>query len=185
VRHLCDSGVEVIMLYICMSYRHLSCLLSISILAVGASPDDEKCADCEPCDPCLGCVALPAPYNEGLSPEEILALVGIGSNSSGGEALLKRLFGNDFELSMRNAPECVECTECLPCIDCCEYIEREDWSCFHLKRTRHACCLILFYYACFTLSKSCSLQRERRLCPVRRVFHLLLPWVYCSFRALQ
>ena len=122
VRRLCDSGVEVIMLCICMSYRHLSCLLSISILAVGASPDDEKCADCEPCDPCLGCVALPAPYNEGLSPEEILALVGIGSNSSGGEALLKRLFGNDFELSMRNAPECVDCTECLPCIDCCEYI---------------------------------------------------------------
>ena len=114
-----------------MSHRHLSCLLFVASLAVGASPDDEKCAYCEPCTPCLGCVALPAPYNEGLSPEGILALVGIGSNSSSGgddslsgEALLKRLFGNDFELSMRNAPECVECTDCLPCIDCCEYLER-------------------------------------------------------------
>jgi len=122
---------------------------------IGASPDDEKCADCEPCTPCLGCVALPAPYNEGLSPEGILALVGIGSNSSSGgddslsgEALLKRLFGNDFELSMRNAPECVECTDCLPCIDC---FGSENEDCARCEECSSSSCL-----GCIALSEPYS-----------------------------
>ena len=133
-----------------MSHHHLFCLLSIAYLAVGASSDDDKCADCDICAPCLGCVALPAPYNEGLSREGVLALVGIGSDSSGGVALLKRLFGNDFELSMRNAPECAECTDCLPCIDCCEYLER---GLELISFEAHSPCMLShpFCFAYFTL----------------------------------
>jgi len=118
---------------VCAPY---SCLTSVLLLfhpaAVGAASDSENCADCDSCSPCVGCAALPEPYNNGLTPEGILALVGIGYDSNDrvkdsdlvGEDLLKRLFGADFNLSIRSsAPECQECPEsdCLPCIGCREY----------------------------------------------------------------
>ena len=96
-------------------------------VAVDRNPDDVKCIDCDRCSSCLGCVALPAPYNEGLSPEGILDLVGIGNDkmadsSLKGEELLKILFGEEFELSIRSSPECEECSDCSSCIGCRKYI---------------------------------------------------------------
>ena len=88
-----------------------------------------KCTsiECDSCSSCLGCVALPEPYNEGLSPEAILDLVGIGNDrmadsSLRGEELLKRLFGDEFELSIRSSPDCKECSDCSSCIGCRKYI---------------------------------------------------------------
>lgn len=94
---------------------------------VDAASDDVKCIDCDRCSSCLGCVALPEPFNGGLSPEGILDLVGIGNDkmadsSLKGEELLKILFGEEFELSIRNSPECGECSDCSSCIGCREYI---------------------------------------------------------------
>ena len=97
--------------------------------AVGRVPDDVKCIDCDRCSSCLGCVALPAPFNEGLSPEGILEFVGIGNDkladsSLKGEELLKILFGRDFELSIRASPDCEECSDCSSCIGCRKYLFR-------------------------------------------------------------
>ena len=131
-----------------------SCILSPP--SADDAPEDEKCNDCGPCAPCNGCVALPVPYNEGLSSEGILALVGIGNGSKNGgddslsgEVLLKRLLGEDFELSMRKAPECDGCSDCLPCIDCCEYLERGLG--FYIVRDAFAMHVVLslFFFACF------------------------------------
>ena len=138
----------------CVSHRHISCILSPP--SADDAPEDEKCNDCGPCAPCNGCVALPAPYNEGLSSEGILALVGIGNGSKNsgddslsGEVLLKRLLGKDFELSIRTAPECGGCSDCLPCIDCCEYLERGLG--FFISFGTHLPCMLSYHYlfACF------------------------------------
>ena len=108
------------MSFSCLPFRHNT---------VGADSDDAKCIKCNRCSSCLGCVSLPAPLNEGLSPEGILEFVGIGNDkmsdsSLKGEELLKILFGEEFELSIRASPDCEECTDCSSCIGCRKYLFR-------------------------------------------------------------
>lgn len=110
-----------------ISISRLFLFFLFDTITVGADSDDVNCIDCDICSSCLGCVALPEPYNEGLSPEDILAFVGIGNDkmadsSTRGEELLKRLFGDEFELSIRSSPECEECSDCSLCIGCRKFI---------------------------------------------------------------